>query len=124
MKTIRTAKLGKFELRLVEKDIEGRRWPAPLFAKAETALKEGLAQYYTERVLRRLDHRAGSALGVFWAMLPKQSAAYRAHEPWVKEFSPEAVRRAMLEVRRWKEGGLADFNKRLQAAKVQLEQDS
>jgi hypothetical protein len=29
---------------------------------------------------------------------------YRAHEPWLKESSPEAVRRAMLEVRRWQEG--------------------
>lgn len=57
-------------------------------------------------------------------MLPKQSDAYRAHEPWVKEFSPEAVRRAMLEVRRWKESKLEDFNKRLQAAKAQLEPDS
>lgn len=104
-------------------DIEGRRWPAPLFARAETALKEGLAQYYTERVLRRLDHRAGSALAVFYALLPKQSDAYRAHEPWVKGFSPEAVRRAMLEVRRWKEGGLEDFNKRLKAAKMQLDPD-
>jgi hypothetical protein len=99
-------------------DIEGRRWPAPLFAQAETALKEGLAQYYTERVLRRLDHRAASALAVFRAMLPKQSDAYRAHELWVKEFS---VRRAMLEVRRRKEGGLEDFIKRLQSAKAQLE---
>jgi hypothetical protein len=34
------------------------------------------------------------------------------------------VRRAMLEVRRWKEGKLEDFNKRLQAAKVQLEPDA
>ena len=105
-------------------DIEGRRWPAPLFARAETALKEGLAQYYTERVLHRLDHRGGSALGVFRALLPKQSDAYRAHEPWLTEFSPEAVRRAMLEVRRWKEGGLEDFNKRLRAAKVQLEPEA
>ncbi len=105
-------------------DIEGRRWPAPLFARAETSLKEGLAQYYTERVLRRLDHRAGSALGVFHAMLPKQSDAYRAHEPWLKQFSPEAVRRAMLEVRRWREGRLEDFNKRLQTAKVQLEPEA
>jgi hypothetical protein len=28
-------------------DIEGRRWAAPAFARSETALKEGLAQYYT-----------------------------------------------------------------------------
>jgi len=57
-----------------------------------------------ERVLCCLDHRAGSALAVFRAMLPKQSDAYRAHEPRVTDFSPEAARRAMLEVRRWKEG--------------------
>jgi hypothetical protein len=38
-------------------DIDGRRWAAPSFAKAETALKEGLAQYYTDRVLRRLEAR-------------------------------------------------------------------
>jgi hypothetical protein len=36
-------------------DIEGRRWAAPLFAKAEIALTEGLAQYYTDRVLHRLE---------------------------------------------------------------------
>ena len=35
-------------------DIDGRRWAAASFAKAETELKEGLAQYYTERVLRRV----------------------------------------------------------------------
>jgi hypothetical protein len=105
-------------------DIEGRRWSAPLFARAETELKEGLAQYYTDRVLRRLDHRAGSALAVFLAMLPKQSAAYRAHLPWLAVSSPEAVRRAMLEVRRRQEIKLEDFNKRLEAAKVQLEPNS
>ena len=38
-------------------DIEGRRWAAPLFAKAKSALTEGLAQYYTDRVLHRLERR-------------------------------------------------------------------
>jgi hypothetical protein len=33
-------------------DIEGRRWPAAAFAAAESGLKEGLAQYYTDRVFR------------------------------------------------------------------------
>jgi hypothetical protein len=35
-------------------DIEGRRWQAQCFAGAESGLKEGPAQYYTDRVLRRL----------------------------------------------------------------------
>jgi hypothetical protein len=101
-------------------DIEGLRWPATSFAAAETALKEGLAQYYTDRVLRRLERRHAGALAVFSALLPGQPAAYRAHEPWVQDSSPEAVRRAMLEVRRWKEGKLTDFNRRLAMAQKEL----
>lgn len=101
-------------------DIEGRRWAAPSFAKAEPGLKEGLAQYYTDRVLRRLERRHGGALGVFLALLPGQPEVYRAHQPWVTDGSPEAVRRAMLEVRRWNEGKLTDFNRRLEAAQKEL----
>lgn len=101
-------------------DIEGRRWAATSFAAAETALKEGLAQYYTDRVLRRLERRYSGALKVFLALLPGQPAAYRSHEPWVRDSLPEAVRRAMLEVRRWKEGYLADFNRRLAMAQKEL----
>jgi hypothetical protein len=101
-------------------DIEGRRWAAPSFAKAESALKEGLAQYYTDRVLRRLERRYGGALSVFLAMLPGQPPAYRAHESWIENSSPEAVRRAMLEVRRWNEGTLVHFSRRLELAQKGL----
>lgn len=101
-------------------DIEGRRWPAKAFAEAETDLKEGIAQYYTERVLRRLERRYDGAVKVYERMLPGQPEAYRTHESWVKDFSPEAVRRAMLEVRRWREGKLANFNRRLTDAQKEL----
>ena len=101
-------------------DIEGRRWPAPAFTRAETGLKEGLAQYYTDRVLRRLERRYGGALKVYETMLPGQPEAYRTHERWLTDSSPEAVRRAMLEVRRWKEGKLCEFNSRLDKAREQL----
>jgi hypothetical protein len=101
-------------------DIEGKRWSAPVFAKAESSLKEGLAQYYTDRVLRRLERRYAGALKVYETMLPGQPEAYRTHESWVKDYSPEAVRRAMLEVRRWKEGKLEEFNRRLNEARKEL----
>ena len=101
-------------------DIEGHRWPAPAFARAETALKEGVAQYYTDRVLHRLERRYAGALKIFLQMLPSQPAAYRAHEPWIDKSSPEAVRRAMLEVRRRGEGRLEDFNRRLGVAQEDL----
>jgi hypothetical protein len=93
---------------------------APAFAAAETALKEGLAQYYTERVLRRLERRYARAPTTFLALLPNQPPAYRAHEPWVQNCSPEAVRRAMLEIRRWNEGTMAHLNQRLEAAQKEL----
>jgi hypothetical protein len=101
-------------------DIEGRRWSVVAFAKAETELKEGLAQYYTDRVLRRLERRYTGALKAFLALLPRQPEVYRVHQAWADISSPEAVRRAMLEVRRWNEGRLADFNRRLEAAQKEL----
>jgi hypothetical protein len=101
-------------------DIEGRRWAARVFARVETPLAEGLAQYYTDRVLHRLERRYPGALKVFLRMLPSQPAAYRSHEPWIDKFSPEAVRVAMLEVRRQGEVRLEDFNKRLGAAQDDL----
>lgn len=104
-------------------DIEGRRWPSPAFAAAETALKEGLAQYYTDRVLRRIGRRYGGALGVFEAMLPRQSEPYRAHQTW-EQSSPEAVRRAMLEIRRWKQGKIEDFERRLAVAGNELDPEA
>jgi hypothetical protein len=105
-------------------DIEGRRWSAPQFAKTEIGLKEGLAQYYTHQVLTRLRERYGGALKVFQAMLPKQHEVYRTHKPWVKDGSAEAVRRALLEVRRWKELKLEDFERRLHEAQEQLNSKS
>ena len=101
-------------------DIEGRRWPARQFQQAESGLKEGLAQYYTDRVLHRLERRYPGALRAYEAMLQGQPKAYRTHLPWINDFSPEAVRRAMLEVRRWNEGSVAAFNLRLIDAQAGL----
>jgi len=53
-------------------------------------------------------------------MLKHQSDTYKAHLPWTEDFSPEAVRRAMLEVRRWNERKLNDFEHRLQEAQKGL----
>lgn len=81
-------------------DIEGRRWPAADFARTETSLAEGLAQYYTERSLNRLDQRIPGVVAAFNALLKKQSDDYRAHATWITDHDPEAVRSAMLVSRR------------------------
>jgi len=97
-------------------DIEGRRWPSRAFSRAETDLKEGLAQYYTERALQRLQTRFPGAITTFATLLAKQPEPYHRHEPWASDVSPEAVRRAMIEVRRWNEGRLDQFESRLKKA--------
>jgi len=104
-------------------DIEGRRWQADMFACAEKGLKEGLAQYYTCRVLKRMGHKFSGAIKVYESILPSQPAIYHSHLPWVETSSPEAVRRAMIEVRRWKRGSLEEFNRRLNEAHHELNPD-
>jgi hypothetical protein len=91
-----------------------------MLAHAERGLVEGLAQYYTDRVLRRLERRYPGAVKAYEDMLPWQPEVYRTHIPWVQDFSPEAMRLAMLEVRRWKVGRLADFCRRLEEAQERL----
>jgi hypothetical protein len=70
-------------------------------------------------VLHRLERRYSGALKVFVDLIPRQPEPYRALQPW-SEKSPEAVRRAMLEVRHWNEGKLADFDRRLTDAQKGL----
>lgn len=81
-------------------DIDGRRWPASDFSKTELPLAEGLAQYYTERALNRLEKRIPGIVSAFNALLKKQSDDYRAHATWIADHDPEAVRSAMLVSRR------------------------
>ena len=97
-------------------DTDGRRWPVAAFGQAEVSLVEGLAQYYAERALMRLAARYPGAHAVFLQLLAKQPPPYHAHEPGAPHVSPEAVRRAMLEVRRWGELTLTDFERRLDRA--------
>jgi len=81
-------------------DIDGRRWPSSDFAKAELPLAEGLAQFYTERSVHRLEKRIPGVVAAFNALLKKQSEDYRAHATWITDHDPEAVRSAMLVSRR------------------------
>ena len=101
-------------------DIDGRRWPSHHFRQADVELKEGLAQFYTLRALQRLQGRFPGAIDTFETLLVKQPDPYRAHQPWVEHFSPEAVRQAMLEMRRWREGSIEQFTDRLMRAGEQL----
>ena len=101
-------------------DIEGRRWLAKDYRRAEHGLIEGLAQYYTHRVLQKLNSRFPHAFQVYERLLKHQPMEYSAHRKWCSDYSPESVRRAMIEVRRWQEHTLEQFTARLQSAEESL----
>lgn len=83
-------------------DIDGHNWPDEGFFDSEVDLIEGLAQYYTERVLQKLDHRIPGAYKAYERLLEKQTEPYRRHLHWTHKLkaSPELVRQALLKVRR------------------------
>ena len=76
--------------------------------RGRRALKEGLAQYYTARVCRRLAAHAPGCAAAYETLLPHQPEAYRVQRAWLEDFTPEEVRYAMIAVcgerraRRWR----------------------
>jgi hypothetical protein len=105
-------------------DIDRHKWATEHFGPSEHDLVEGLAQYYTGFALQRIVHMQSGAIGVFEKLVRRQPPAYRTHEPWVSDCSPEIVRSAMLETRRFGVGRLSDFNARLRKARGRLKRHS
>jgi hypothetical protein len=62
------------------------------FDGSDRALKEGLAQYYTARVCRRLLPRGPGWWAAYEMLLPHQPRMYGAHVPWLADSTPEEVR--------------------------------
>ena len=72
-------------------DRSGARWTARGFSGSQHKLKEGLAQYYTWRVLGRLKKAIPEGLEAYSQLLPLQPEAYRSQEPWIEFSDPESV---------------------------------
>jgi hypothetical protein len=101
-------------------DADGKRWDAHAFAESERALKEGLAQYYTVRVLDRLKLQIPEARLAYDKLLPCQPPPYHTHLPWLEHFKPEEVRDAMVRTRRNGIGTVAAFSDGLDEARSRL----
>ncbi len=106
-------------------DIDGTFWQTDRFIQTDTYVKEGLAQYYTERVMRGLRTRLPDGLDTFLAKTSKQSAPYTAYQDWLgetKQPSPEATRLAMLEFRNAQPPVFErqNFLERLKSAQAQI----
>ena len=84
------------------RDIDGATWSGAGFGESDLAVIEGLAQFYTTAVVRKLAIRAPGVTIAFNELLQHQSEVYHTHEGWLED-SPaergESVRFAMLRAR-------------------------
>jgi len=98
------------------RDIDSERWDTERFAAADIGIVEGLAQFYTAVLCRRLEQRMPAAYKAYDELLAKQSGPYRAHVDWVgdHEQGGEIVRVSMIECRSQGITGLEDFSKAIE----------
>lgn len=105
-------------------DIDGERWGSTAFSESEHELKEGLAQYYTYLLSKRLSRAMPTMVDAYKELLSRQPPAYHTHVSWTEENRPEEVRIAMLESRRHAVATNADFSAALAEGKKRLRQNA
>ncbi len=101
-------------------DANGGSWSDRSFAESDDGLVEGLAQYYTEKIVDKLSEPGFGPREAYDKLLEEQPPNYQTHRPWVVESTPEAVRIAMLVVRRHPVGKLEAFNNALRPENERL----
>jgi hypothetical protein len=101
-------------------DIDGHRWTSRAFGQTERPVKEGLAQYYTEIVCKRLRGDFPEAFDAFEDLLAHQPPAYKSYRLWIANAQPEEIRSAMIETRRTGAGTEADLKQRLSDIRTRL----
>jgi hypothetical protein len=67
------------------RDIDGASWDTVGFSKSDPEVKEGLAQFYTDVVTKKLASRQPGVHEAFQSFLKMQSGPYLAHKDWLKE---------------------------------------
>lgn len=102
-------------------DTDGTRWDDNAFVKAQDYIVEGIAQYYTDKIVwwfsRHHQHPAESA---FRSLLGIQSLPYKIHLQWKSEYSPEMLRAAIIECRNRGVTQTEDFFASMGEAKLRL----
>lgn len=102
-------------------DIDGHRWRDDDFDKADLEVTEGLAQYYTSRIVNRLKDRMPEAEDAFKTLLPHQPPAYQIQGKWIAMGAdPEHIRLAMVKFRRFGARTLDEFELFLKNSKNEL----
>jgi hypothetical protein len=105
------------------RDIDGDQWEDGDFRKADLSIIEGLAQFYTETVVTRMEGRVPGPKMAYERLLNMQSGPYLAHREWLKADTPqkgEIVRFAMVMARRNSVQAKDEWQSLVNAAKQEL----
>lgn len=83
------------------KDIDGVEWNTKAFANTDLHIVEGMAQFYTRAICRKLQSRIPSALQAFETLLEHQSPEYVEFQGWAEKsrHQGEIVRFSMIQCR-------------------------
>jgi hypothetical protein len=107
------------------RDIDGKRWETGAFAAADAGIVEGLAQFYTASICKKLYERFPPAWNAYTTLLENQSGPYRAHEEWLKDTKTggEVVRMSMITCRSTGTETLNDFESLRKRYREELQKD-
>jgi hypothetical protein len=105
------------------RDVDGSRWETAAFAQTELYIVEGLAQFYTDQICRKLMVRATEPHEAFKALRELQPAPYQDYQQWSDigdHHVGEVVRFAMVACRTRQILTYRDFRHDLEQARKQV----
>ena len=93
------------------RDLNREQWDTVAFAQTENAIVEGLAQFYTHVICKKLESRFPAAYHAYEALLSIQSGPYTIHKEWLKDSDAagEVIRYSMVECRSKRIKDIASF---------------
>ena len=83
-------------------DIDGNRWSNDGFYFSDIYVKEGLAQYYTEKIVQKLEYKIPGIQTAYEKLLEKQTDAYLIYKKWINkmDIKPEIIRTTLVSLRK------------------------
>ena len=104
------------------KDIDKINWNTDLFAQTDLFIVEGLAQFYTEILGKKLYDRFPQILETYQELLKHQSGPYLAHKEWLSDDKRigEVIRLALIQIRMDNRNTYKEFNKNLSQIRHQI----
>lgn len=100
------------------KDRDGKIWSD--MQNSDVSIKEGLAQYYTERFIEEYSPQYPKLKQAYDTMVSCQSGPYIVHKDWSKRFSQETVKFAMITARQNNIREYKVFLEKMESIKKQL----